>query len=348
MPANLGSTVTAALANLAAVSGTQTTFAARLLAALNATFGTANPFGTAATRNPGLAGGDVPILGADGKLDDSLIPGATDTIAGILRLAAGLSDETDGVVATAAQTDTLLNNPRNTSNVLSRSRVGIADMFANGATDYTTAGEGIILLSGGGGGGSSRMSFTNQFYVDDSRNPYPHGTALSVSNGSEGSAYEITYDGSMLRARGGLGAWQTYNYTETPGAGVFSFPTINHGAPSAPAAAIRLLAKGASGGRGGGGTTDTPSTDATSKAYEDVIPGQPGYNAELVIAFVDGSGKTFTKTTHVGTGGDGGTFYPGEAAATAHGGVELTADTHAQSAGERGDNGFALFIQLDN
>lgn len=57
-----------------ATTGQATGWATRVEDALNLLAGAANDFGTAATRNVGAGEGDVPVLGEDGRLDDSLLP----------------------------------------------------------------------------------------------------------------------------------------------------------------------------------------------------------------------------------------------------------------------------------
>lgn len=73
MPVNLGLDDEYDAAN--AVTGSATGFAAKLLTLLEKGFkSTSNPFGTAAVKDTGTSSGDVPEIGANGKLDSSILP----------------------------------------------------------------------------------------------------------------------------------------------------------------------------------------------------------------------------------------------------------------------------------
>ena len=181
MPANFPSRVTNALTALNAVTGSAVTFADRVLGVINEVFGANNPFGTASTRDTGTAEGNVPVLDAQGKLVDAVLPEGDTTGPGIVQLAGDITDTGD-VVPTAAQISQAVTARFGTG----RDNIN-ADSFAlfdmSAADPYISPGPGVILLMGrqqptrlqygSSADESERQSITAQSWSDRSTRSSP-------------------------------------------------------------------------------------------------------------------------------------------------------------------------------
>ena len=84
MPAVFPSTVASAYTKLKNISGNAVSFGVSVTSLFDKIFGTSNAFGTAATKDTGADSGDIPLLGAGGRLaSNRMAVGSTSQIGGV-------------------------------------------------------------------------------------------------------------------------------------------------------------------------------------------------------------------------------------------------------------------------
>jgi len=152
MPATFPTRVTNALTALSGVTGGAVTFADRVVAVINEVFGASNPFGTAATRDTGTAEGNVPVLGADGNIANTVLPLAATDRAGLVRVAPSLDGAATGDVATAAQITAEAARLTALFGGVLTSNFQIFDMAS--PSPFVTTRGGLIIASGATGEGA--------------------------------------------------------------------------------------------------------------------------------------------------------------------------------------------------
>lgn len=308
--AEFDSNITEPLNRLRAIQQGATSFASDVAALLVALVGDDNPFGTAATYNTGTSQGEVPLLGAGGRIEPSLLPAATDTDRGAVILARNLQDDRAGVVATAAQIAALTATAGDGLNAANFTITEITST-AGLTQSFTAPGTGLLLLASGGGSGHNPPNVGA--YLG---NQQPGQTTGIGSNGTDSS---LRYDTTTLTINGGLaGGARVSGGVTNRGVRV---ETIQR-SPNAPDFGITLFGKGGVGGDPGIFNPDT-------SVPNNEVSGVPGSNGNLFIA------KFQAGRTMIVRFGDGGSPTS-----------TTTASNQSRIPARRGLDGYALFVRL--
>jgi len=281
MPADFDTNITAPLGRLRALTAGATSFASDIVSLLTAAFGTSNPFGTAATRDTGTAEGNVPLLGAGGRIEPSLLPTATTIRSGGVLLARDINDARAEAVATAAQVASFAAGVATGLNAANFTATQLQD-----GVDFTAPTVGLIVIGGAGGGGhrppASRLTYTTDGQGANAADSYLwFGNRRTTSE--------------RLRVRGGYGGARRAS-TQITAQGL-SFATVPAG-DNRPDFAVVMAQKGAPGGVGGSYGEGTAQTEYV---------GLPGGDGELLIAKVQAA----TYRVTLGAAGAGGAALAG-------------------------------------
>jgi len=259
----------AALARLRAITGGATGFASETINTLDQLAGENNEFGTAATRDTGNADGQIPLLGADGKLPDAVIPDATTTQAGAVVRATSLNDTRPNAVPTVDQVSIV-------SSAFTGLSVGDLDFTElQSGVDFTTPAAGIFLIRSGGGGGHTPPLLATENYI------IPTGAGMNVG-GSAGLCElrygsDLTSDSSATRivVAGGVGGG--LNPSSDAQAGIRVHTDLTQTETKVPEFAVTFFGKG---GQGGDPGLFDPGANPGR------TPGLPGRPGDLLIAKV--------------------------------------------------------------
>jgi len=274
MPADFDTNITAPLGRLRALTAGATSFASDIVSLLTAAFGTSNPFGTAATRDTGTAEGNVPLLGAGGRIEPSLLPTATATDRGAVLLARDINDRRTDVIATAAQ---LAAHAATVKSGLEASNFTITQLTSGVA--FTAPAVGLIFVAASGGGGSV---------------PTRSGLAPLLVDGGDGEDARLRYGSAQVVVAGGQGGFRPSSISQIQRAG-FSVVTLTQSPPNTPDFAVLLGGKGAAGGKTGLYDTDTSTIGTETR-------GHAGAAGSLLVAKVP-AGGVYTAT--IGAAGRG-------------------------------------------
>jgi len=307
MPANFPTQFQNTLAAFTGVQRGATTFASRLIDLMNAAFGPSNPFGTAATRDVGVAADNLPALDSAGVLPTGVLPAATTDTPGAVTLASSLDDTSATAVVLPSQVNAAL---AGLTQGFRADRTNIILLTLN--TTFTTPGAGFLIGSSGGGGGEDSHAGSQGRTAAENA-----GEALTIQYGAA-SASAFTSSSPTLSVPGGSTVPTEGQPTTArpPGFSILPIDSAARTANRAPKFAFMLGNAGAAGGRAG--FLNTQSTPGTAR------------DGSMLIAFFDRG--LHMRMTADGTGGPGDNIRP---------------TSGRWAAGENGANGFAVFVRLD-
>lgn len=250
--ASFGSNITTPLDRLRTIQQGATTFARDIVLVLTAAFGEGNTFGTASQRDTGTGSNNVPLLNNEGELDPNIIPAATTSTRGAVRLAGSIEDTGDDVVPPL---ELLRLATPAVGSLLDANNFDVEEITTG--IQYTTPAIGLLFVASSGGGGSTPGVANG-------------GTATS-STISLGTVYPTSASNTITAAGGGGGG-----DTRVESSG-FDLLPVNSNLNNHPDFAMILYGKGAPGG-------DPGSFDPDTNMSSNEIAGLPGDNGNLIIA----------------------------------------------------------------